>query len=134
MKHQSNVDEFNKEFLKQREKERKLKRIVVETILQNPKSIPIIKKKLIDDDILESIIDTDPSIFCHVVKYIKKLSLRIINVGLEKDGGFLKILSEDTRAKLPFDSYLIAVESNPKEALPFVPSGMNISIAPFSAS
>ena len=124
MKHQSTVEDASKDLLKQQEKERKLRKTAIECILQNPKCIPIIKHKLIDDDLLEVIIDTDPSIFCDIVKYIKVLSLRIINVGLEKDGGNLKRLSQETIQKLPFESFLIAVENNPKEALPFIPSDL----------
>lgn len=108
------------EFAKSHRKELKMKKMIYECLVDHPEYIRIIKSKYINDDLIESVMRVEPEIF----KHIKHPSLRIINAGLDIDGGNLKYLSSEKLASLPPASFEIALESNPREAIKYVPKGM----------
>lgn len=94
----------------------KIKR-TIDLILQFPECISLIKNKYITDDILEYCLLEDPTIF----KYIPHPSMRIISAALEIDGGNLKHVKKKTRKVLPVEYFIKAINSNPEEALSYVP-------------
>ena len=86
-------------------------------IINHPGCIPLLKRKWLTDDILIMCMEEEPSIFA----YIKRPSMNVIRRGLELDGGNLKHIPKKKRKRLPIDCFVLAVDSNPREALPFVP-------------
>lgn len=108
------------EFVKARRKEAKMRKMIYDCLVDHPEYIRIIKSKYINDDLIESVMRVEPEIF----KYIKHPTLRIINAALDIDGGNLQYLSEEKINSLPPASFEIALESNPREAIKYVPQGI----------
>ena len=108
------------EITKAHRKELKMRKMIYDCLVDHPEYIRIIKSKYINDDLIESVMRVEPEIF----KYIKHPTLRIINAGLDIDGGNLKYLSQEKIASLPVASFEIALESNPNEAIKYVPAGI----------
>lgn len=86
---------------------------VFRCLLENPEYMNIIKKKYVDDDMLERLLEADPSIF----QYIKHPSQRIIDVGLMLDGGNIWHLKKKVRKSLSTDSLMKALNSNPDQVM-----------------
>lgn len=108
------------EFTKAHRKEMKMRKMIYDCLLDHPEYIRIIKSKYITDDLIESVMRVEPEIF----QYIKHPTLRIINAALDIDGGNLKYLDEEKIASLPATSFEIAIESNPKDAIKYIPENM----------
>ncbi len=106
--------------MKLRNKEQKMKMMIIDCLVDHPEYIRIIKSKYIDDDLIEDVMRKQPELF----KYIKSPSLRIINVGLEIDGGNLKYVDSERVKGLPVESFGLALESNPREAVKYIPKGI----------
>lgn len=94
---------------------------VFRCLLENPEYIDIIKKKYLDDDMLERLLEADPSLF----RYIKHPSQRIINVGLSLDGGNICYLKKKVRKSLPPESLIMALNSNPETAMRYIHKDCN---------
>lgn len=92
-------------------------RLAKHYIINHPDCIPLLKRKWVSEDILMMCMEEEPSIF----RYFKSPTLNIIRRGLELDGGNLQFVPKKRRKKLPMDFFMIAVDSNPRDALPFVP-------------
>ena len=86
-------------------------------IINHPACIPLLKKKWVSDDILISCMEEEPGIF----QYLKNPSMKVICKALELDGGNLRYIPKKRRKRLPIDFLLSAVDSNPRESLPFIP-------------
>lgn len=86
-------------------------------IINHPGCIPLLKRKWLTDDILIMCMEEEPSIF----GYIKRPTMNVIRRGLELDGGNLKHIPKKRRKRLPIDCFVLAVDSNPRDALPYVP-------------
>lgn len=95
----------------------KKKMKAIELILQNPDSIPLIKEKYLTPDVLEYCLSEEPSIF----RFIPHPSMAVINIALELDGSNLEFIKKKDRKSLPIECFIRALNSNPKEALPYVP-------------
>ncbi len=91
--------------------------LAVTLITKNPEYIPIMKEKYLSDDVLAMCLEDEPSLF----KFIPNPSLRIIKLALQLDGGNIKYIKKKIRKQLPSDYLVMAVDSNPREALPYVP-------------
>lgn len=94
--------------------------MAIELIIQHPEYIPIVKDKYLTDDILEYCLMEEPSVF----RYIPDPSTRIINTALGLDGGNLKYIKKKVRKELPMESFIRALSSNPREALPYIPKNL----------
>ena len=108
------------EFTKAHRKEMKMRKMIYECLVDHPEYIRIIKSKYITDDLIESVMRVEPEIF----QYVKNPTQRVINAALDIDGGNLKYLSEEKIASLPITSFEMAIESNPKDAIKYIPEGM----------
>lgn len=104
--------------LRQEEKMAYNRGIVYEAIVNNPQVLKVIKNKYLDDDMLAHCIENEPSVF----QYIKNPSMRIIKVGLGADGANLAYIPKQIRKTLPPVCFVLALQSNPKEALKYIPS------------
>jgi hypothetical protein len=108
------------ETAKAHRKEMRMRKMIYECLVEHPEYVRIVKSKYVDDDLIESVMRVEPELF----QYLKNPSLRVINAGLDIDGGNLRYLSEEKLANLPATSYEIALESNPREAIKYVPEGI----------
>ena len=95
----------------------KKKMKAIELIIQHPDCISILKSKYLTTDVLEYCLTEEPSIF----RFIPHPSLEIINIALELDGANLKYVKKKDRKSLPIECFIKALNSNPREALPYVP-------------
>lgn len=92
----------------------------IKAIVEHPKLIPLFKKSLTEDCILMVCLEEDPTIF----QYIPKPSLKVIKKGLELDGGNLRHIKKKVRKTLPSEFFLIALDSNPAGAIPYIPKDL----------
>lgn len=105
------------ECIRAKRKELKMQKMVLECITEHPEYLKIIKSKYLTDDLYEQAIQIEPAVFEH----IKEPSIRVINFALDIDGGFLRCLDEEKLLGLPLASFEIAIESNPEEAVKYIP-------------
>lgn len=93
---------------------------VFEQIMDNPRLITIIKKRYLDDDMLEKCIDSEAGVF----QYIKNPSMRIIRAAIMADGGNLAYIPEYKRNSLPVEIFIYALQSNLYGAIKYIPEGI----------
>ena len=108
------------EFTKAHRKEMKMRKMIYDCLVDHPEYIRIIKSKYVTDDLIESVMRVEPELF----KYVKNPTLRAINAALDIDGGNLKYLSDEKIASLPMASFEIAIESNPRDAVKYIPKDL----------
>lgn len=91
--------------------------LAIALITKHPQYIPVMKSKYLTDDVLIICLEDEPSLF----RFIPNPSLNIIKVALQLDGGNIKYVKKKIRKQLPAEFLVMAVNSNPREALPYVP-------------
>ena len=91
--------------------------LAIQYITSHPDCIPILKKRWRTDDVYIACMEDEPSIF----QYIPKPSLKVIKAALRLDGENIRYIKKKMRKTLPPEFYIIAVDSNARGALPYIP-------------
>lgn len=91
--------------------------LAVSLITKHPQYIPVIKSKYLTDDIYIMCLEDEPSLF----RYIPHPSPNVVRVALQLDGSNIKYIKKKIRKQMSPELFVMAVSSNPREALPYVP-------------
>ena len=91
--------------------------LVIHHIVNHPDCIPLLKNKWRTDDVYIACLEEEPSIF----QFIPHPTLKVIKTALQLDGENIKYVKKKARKDLPPEFYLIAVDSNPRGSLPYIP-------------